>query len=196
MTYKAASTPGLAEMYVAALNGNSNRPLPRPDAGDRYAFHGSDPANAVSTPVRLYTNAVGFQAVGESCSDGFGNYSVLGGKTVPAIGTTFTLESFGLPPSSPLLFMLSLGTNLPPLDLAFMGAPTCILRQNMDLQIRLATSAGDASRAEGAFALPIPVPNNPGLRGVGFTVQLGVIDRNSQRAFPFTVTNGLAVTLQ
>lgn len=196
VTYKAASTPGLAEMYVVSLNGNSNVPVLRADVGDRYAFHGSSPANTTSTPVRLYANAVGFKAVGDSCSDGFGNHSVLGGKNVPAIGTTFTLESFGLPPSAPLLFMMSLGTNLPPLDLAIMGAPGCILRQNMDIQIRLATSAGDASRAEGAFVLPIPVPNNPGLRGLGFTVQLGVIDSNSKRNFPFNVTNGLEVTLQ
>ena len=192
-TYKASTTPGLAEMYTVAMNSNGNQ---RRDNGDRYAFHGSDPANTTSTPVRLYANAPGFKAVGESCSDGFGNFSVLGGKTPPAIGATFTLETFGLPPAAPLLFMLSVGTNLPPLDLVVMGAPGCVLRQNMTLQVPLKTSPGNVNRAEGGFSLPIPVPNNPGLRGLGLTVQFGAIDSNSSQAFPFVVTNGLEITIQ
>lgn len=195
-TYKASATPGLAEMYVVGLNGNSNTPVLLPDIGDEYAFHGSSPTNTVSTPVRFYANAPGFKAVGESCSDGFGNFSVLGGKTPPKIGTTFLIEGAGMPPSSPMLFMMGLGTNLPPVDLGFMGAPGCVLRQTMQFQIALATSGGNASRAEGGFALPIPVPNDQALKGFGFTVQFGMIDSNSTRAFPFTVTNGLEVTLQ
>ena len=192
-TYRASANPGLAEMYTVAMNSNGNQSR---DNGDRYAFHGSNPTNTTSTPVRLYANAVGFKAVGESCSDGFGNFSVLGGKTPPAIGTTFILEAFGLPPTAPLLFMLSLGTNLPPLDLAIMGAPSCILRQTMTLQVPLQTNPGNASRAEGSFILPVPVPNNAGLRGLGLTVQFGAIDSNSPRSFPFLVTNGLEITIQ
>ena len=48
--YTAPDIPGLVELYtvVNSVNGNGNT------FGDAYGFHGFEPANTVSTPVRLY----------------------------------------------------------------------------------------------------------------------------------------------
>ncbi|MCA8955070.1 MAG: hypothetical protein KDC87_03295 [Planctomycetes bacterium] len=192
-SWKAPATPGLAELYTAVNTANGDLR----NTGDMFGFHGANPNDTVSTPVRLYANATGCVAVGDSCSDGYGNFSVLGGASVPSVGNTgFKVEGFGLPPSAPLLFMLSLGKNLGGFDMAPLGAPGCVLRTTLQIQITAATSGGSASRAEGSFSAPLPIPNDPNLRGIGFTVQMGAIDNNSTRAFPLLVTNGLEVTIQ
>ncbi|MCA8958230.1 MAG: hypothetical protein KDC87_19290, partial [Planctomycetes bacterium] len=191
--WKAPATPGLAEIYTAVNNTNGDRL----ETGDQYSFHGADPAATVCTPIRLYANPVGCVATGDSCPDGYGNYSVLGGASVPSVGNTaFKLEAFGLPPSAPLLMMLSVGTNLGGFDMAPLGAPGCVLRTTLQIQLQAATSAGDAKRAEGSFIAPLGIPNQPALKGFAFTVQMGAIDANSTRAFPLLVTNGLEVTIQ
>ena len=192
-TWKAPTTPGLAEMYVVANAVNGNL---RADAGDLWAFHGSSPTNTVSTPVRLYANAPGCVAVGGSCADGYGNYSVLGAPLPPTVGNSaFKLESHGLPPGQPLLLMMTIGGNLPAFDMSQLGAPGCFLRTTLQLQFIASTTTGDASRAEGTFTVPVPIPNQPILKGLKFTVQNGVIDGNSQRLFPMVVTNALEVTI-
>ena len=191
--WKAPSTGGLAELYtvVNCVNGNGS------NSGDSFSFHGSSPTNAVSTPVRLYANAAaGVKPTGTSCSDGFGNFSVLGAPLQPTIGNTaFKIEGFGLPPSSPLLVMLSLGGNVPGFDMALLGAPGCVLRTTMQVQFVSGTGAGNAQRAEGSFVLPLPIPNNSMLKNITFAVQFGVVDSNTKRSFGFTVTNGLECTI-
>ena len=76
-----------------------------------------------------------------------------------------------------------------------LGAPGCFLRTTLQLQFIASTTTGDASRAEGTFTGPVPIPNQPILKGLKFTVQNGVIDGNSQRLFPMVVTNALEVTI-
>lgn len=191
--WKAPSTPGLAELYtvVNTVNGDTHT------TGDAWAFHASNPTSTLSTPVRLYSLPTGVRAVGESCPDGFGNYAVLGAPSVPSVGNSgFKLEGFGLPPSSPLLFMLSVGKATPGFDLAPAGAPGCVLYTSMQLQIGVASGPGNASRSEGVLTIPLPIPNQQTLRGLQFTVQYGVIDSNSKRPFSFTTTNGVEVTIQ
>jgi hypothetical protein len=190
--YTAPAKPGLVELYavVNCTNGNGER------SGDSYSFHGSSPSNTTSTPVRLYANAgTGVKPTGESCSDGFGNHSVLGAKTIPTRGTNFVLEAFGMAPAAPMLIMFSIGGNVPAFDLAPLGAPGCLLRTTIQIEAVAATGAGNASRAEGAFTLPVPIPSNTP-KGLVFAVQFGFIDSKSKRAFPFTVTNGLECTVQ
>jgi hypothetical protein len=62
--------------------------------------------------------------------------------------------------------------------------------------VGVASGPGDASRAEGALALPLGIPNQPALRGLKFAVQYGMIDVNSKRAFGFMTTNALEITIQ
>lgn len=192
--WKAPATGGLAELYTAVNNTNGNANT----TGDTWAFHGSKPTNTISTPVRLYANAAaGIKPTGESCPDGFGNYSVLGAPVVPTVGNSaFKVEAFGMAPSAQLLIMISIGGNVPGFDMKTLGAPGCVLRTAIQLQAVAGTGPGDASRAEGALTLPVPIPNDSTLKGLTFAMQFGFIDKNSNRAFPFTVTNGLEITIQ
>ena len=95
-----------------------------------------------------------------------------------------------------MLIMLSVGGNVSGFDMAPLGAPGCILRTTIQIEAIVATSAGNASRAEGSLAVPLPIPNDNNLKGFVFSVQFGAIDSNSLRPFPLTVTNGLEITIQ
>jgi hypothetical protein len=192
--WKAPVTPGLVELYTVV--NCSNADVPSSSGGDSWGFHGASTVATISTPVRLYANAAtGVKPTGESCPDGFGNHSVLGAKTVPTRGSTLILEAFGMAPSAPVLIMFSIGGNVPPFDLRPLGAPGCLLRTAIQLEAVAATGPGNASRAEGSFILPVPIPGNTP-KGLVFAAQFGFIDTNSKRAFPFTVTNGVECTVQ
>src|SRR5690606_6820338 len=104
-SWKAPATAGLAELFVVVNNVNGNN---FNDIGDRWACHGASPTATTSPPVRLYANPVGVKAIGASCADGFGNFSVFGAPQPPTVGNAnFAVEAFGLPPAAPTLFMLS-----------------------------------------------------------------------------------------
>lgn len=193
LTWRAPTQPGLVELYTVHNHVNGNR---QADPGDLWAFHGASPTANTSTPVRLYANASGNVAIGDSCPDGFGNYSVLGSPEVPSVGNTnYKLEVFGAAPSAPMLLMVGTGAPLN-LDMGFMGAPGCVLQTNMLLQAVVQTGPGNAARAEGSFTLPVPIPNQQALRGSKLLIQFGFVDANSQRSFSFTTTNGLELTVQ
>jgi hypothetical protein len=193
--WKAPTAPGLTELYTVVNCANNDQPVAL-RVGDSWGFHGASTTAVKSTPVRLYTNAAtGVKPTGESCPDGFGNYSVLGAKTVPTRGATLILEAFGMAPSAPMLIMFSIGGNVPPFDLKPLGAPSCLLRTTIQIEAVVATGGGDASRGEGSFTLPIPIPANTP-KGLVFAAQFGFIDTNSKRAFPFTLTNGVECTVQ
>ena len=194
--WRAPATGGLAELYTV-VNCVDGGIIPN-TTGDSWSFHGSNPTATVSTPVRLYANATpGIKPTGNSCSDGFGNFSVLGAPSVPSVGNSaFRIEGFGMPPLAPLLFMLSIGGNVPGFDMAVLGAPGCVLRTGIQSQAQVLTGPGNRTRAEGSLSLPIPIPNDGTLRGLTVAVQFGFIDSSSNRSFPFTVTNGLEITIQ
>ncbi len=191
--YKAPTTPGLVEFYTVAMASNDNG---KKDSGDQYAFHGADPTDTASTPVRMFVNAAGVKPVGTSCGDGYGNYSVLGSPTTPVVGGAFKLEAHGLPTSSRALLMISAGGNIPPVDLKYMGAGGCVLRTTFLLQVPLMTSGGNESHSEGTVILPTMLPNDPGLRGATVTLQVGALDKKPIRPFPMLVTNAIEVTIK
>jgi hypothetical protein len=191
-SWKAPATGGLAECYVVVNATNDDLS----NAGDSWSFHGSSPRNATCTPVRFYANAKGAKATGESCPDGYGNYSVLGVPEAPAIGTsTFRLEGFGLPPAAPLLVMVSIGGNVPGFDLKALGAPGCVLRTKLTLEALAVTKPGNAMRSEGSFTLPLPIPNQTSLRGLVVAAQFMALDKKSTHPFPVVVTNGIEFTI-
>lgn len=190
--YKAPTTPGLVEFYTVGLTSNGDG---KRDAGDKYAFHGSDPANTVSTPVRMFVNAPAIKPVGSSCDDGYGNYSVLGASTTAKLGTVFQLEAHGLPTAASALLMISVGANVPGFDMGVMGAPGCVLRTAMLIEVPLITSGGAVSRSEGKLVLPLPVPNDAKLKGLVLSIQVGALDAKPKRAFPMIVTNAIEATI-
>ena len=191
-----AALPGLTEMFVVAnaVNGNG-----RSDGGDQWALHSAVPSGlaAKATPVRLFVNAPGVRSTGPGCDDGYGNFSVLGAATSPTLGnSSFKLEAHGLPTSAQFMVMLSIGGGVPPFDMAVMGAPGCMLRTLMQLSVNGTTTPGNALRAEGRVELPLAIPNDPNLRGITLSIQVGALDGNPKRSFPMIVTNGIEMTIQ
>lgn len=191
--YKAPTTPGLVEFYYVGMASDGDG---RGDPGDKYGFFGADPSSLISTPVRFYVNAPFVTSVGESCTDGYGNHSVLGSPTTPRVGGPLRLEAYGLPPMSRALLMLGIGKATPGFDMAPMGAAGCVLRTTLALQLVLQTTGGRAAFAEGRLILPGALPNDPNLKGATLSVQVGAIDNNSKRAFPMLVTNTIELKVQ
>jgi len=188
------TTTGLSEFYVVAnaVNGNGLA-----DGGDDWAFHSSKLLATVPTPVRMFVNAAGVQATGPGCDDGYGNFSVLGARTSPTTGNVgFKLEAHGLPASAQFMIMMSVGGGAPPIDMTLMGAPGCFLRTAMQLNLSGTTSGGDSLRGEGTVIMPLPIPNDPNLKGLVLSLQAGALDGNSKRSFPMIVTNGIELTIQ
>ena len=184
---------GLAELFVVAnaVNGNG-----RADGGDDWAFHSSKLLASKPTPVRLFVNATGVKTTGPGCDDGHGNFSVLGAATSPTTGNSnFTLEAHGLPTSAQFMLMLSIGGGVVPFDMGVMGAPDCFLRTTMQLTVNGTTGPGDALRGEGKVVLPLPIPNDPNLKGLVLSLQLGALDSKPKRNFPMVVTNGIEMTI-
>lgn len=192
--YTAPVTPGLVELFAVSntVDGDGNN-----GSGDMWAFHGADDRATIATPVRLFVNATGVQAIGEGCVGGFGNVPVLGSRQVPTVGNAnFTLEVHGAPPTAALGLMLGVGAFNPPIDLGLFGITGCVLHLNPLVTFNATTGAGDAQRGEGSASLPVPIPGGPGLRGRTMLFQAYLADPASGRPLPLTLTNGLAVTLQ
>lgn len=192
--YTAPTTPGLVELFAVSntVDGDGNN-----GSGDMWAFHGVDDRATIATPVRLFVNATGVQAIGEGCVGGFGNVPVLGSRHVPTVGNAgFALEVHGAPPTAALGLMLGVGAFTPPIDLGLFGIPGCVLHLNPLVTVNATTGTGDAQRGEGSAILQVPIPGGPGLRSRTILFQAYLADPASGRPLPLTLTNGLAVTLQ
>lgn len=70
-----------------------------------------------------------------------------------------------------------------PFDLGLIGAPRCQLLVSMDVQLRLVTDAA------GNATVPIPIPDNPDLLGLGLFLQTLVVDGRSN-ALGLSATRG------
>jgi hypothetical protein len=191
--FNAPTTPGLVDVYtvVNTVNGDFDT------GGDIVGFHGPD--NMVNTPVRLFVNAQGVQPIGQSCEGGFGNYPVLGCPTPSQIGNTgFTVEVHGVPGGTPVWFFFGLDPNPVPLSVGAL-LPGCEFLTPLDapnpLFVATATP-GSGPRAEGVASIALPIPNLPTITpGDQFVVQGLVLDLNAPGQLPFTVTNGVVITL-
>jgi hypothetical protein len=189
-----ATQAGLAELFtvVNAVNGDG-----RADGGDEWAFHSARLIATQSTPVRLFVNAAGVTSTGDGCADGYGNHPVFGAATSPSVGNSaFTLEAHGLPGAAQFLLMMSVGGGVTGFDMAPLGAPGCVLRTNLQISVSGLTGPGDSLRGEGSVVLPVPIPNDPKLKGLVLSLQLGALDSNPKRSFPMIVTNGLELKVQ
>jgi hypothetical protein len=112
-------------------------------------------------------NRPGFATFGLGCP---GAGAQLSARTLPALGTTFTLDAIGLPVSG--LVSVLLGTSnltwgaLPlPLDLGLIGLPGCSLYTSVELATGVPNNAGTATWS-------VPIPNDPSLRGLTFFDQV------------------------
>jgi len=193
--YKAPSTAGLVNLYMAVNTANGDG---SEATGENWGFHGFDSAAQDSTPVRLFVNAAGVTGLGTACAGGFEQYPVLGSRTVPSVGNAgFAIEGHGLAPGAGAVLFLASNPAWAPLDLSIIGVAGCTLHVDPgQVTIGTATSAGVASRAEGKATIALPIPGNTGLRGQRFDVQLAIVDLANGRNTPITLTNGLAITVQ
>src|SRR5688572_17500268 len=88
----ASTTPGPFEIYTVSntVNGDG-QPI-----GDQWGFYGINAATSINVPVRMYVNAAGVVASGDSCQGAFGYFPVLGARTSPAVGNAqFAVEMHG-----------------------------------------------------------------------------------------------------
>ena len=196
-TYTAPATPGPVELTSAAMAANNSGGT----GGDQFSFTGFDANATVGTPVRLYVLPAGLTNLGNPCSDGYANRPVLGALTSPNIGNTgFQFHMVGTAPSA--FAMLLMGINPP----GFLGVPLDIIGINgcmgyvaNPLAMPSAiTGAGNTMRAEGACTFAFPIPSSTAYIGFAFDVQGAVLDGSvaATRALPFTMSNGVHVTVQ
>ena len=108
----------------------------------------------------------------------------------------FALEVFGAAPVSPLVVLIGANPNFQPFDLGVIGITGCTLYVDVAVDLAAMTSAGDAPRGEGTATIGAPIPNDPGIRGFAIEAQVGIVDVNSGRGTPITMTNALSITIQ
>ncbi len=194
--YTAPSTAGLVRFWAVVNTANGNLL----NTGEQFAWHGSAHNNSFSTPVRLYVNGKGVQAVGVGCPDGNRNVGVWGAPVAPVLGQVFKLEGHGLPPAQLCLLGIGLQKIFTPVSVAALGAPGCFLNTDLALQLLLNTPGTNTLKnrqlGAGTFVLSAPIPNTIGLRGRLIRTQLLVVDQDSKNSFPIVFTNGLVMTVQ
>lgn len=191
--YTAPATPGLVELYtvVNTVNGDGVS-----NALDYWGFHGYSAGATIATPVRLFVNATGITALGDSCVGSWGQYPVLGSKTAPILGNAaFAFELHGAAPYSTAALLLGANPSWVPIDLTAIGVTGCKLQVDTLTTLSVATSSGDILRAEGTATLGIPIPNNPVLVGGNLQAQMAILDTNVARPIKVTLTNGLAIVI-
>ncbi len=194
--YIAPTKAGLVEFWtvVNTVDGNGY------NTNDQWAWHGSSTFNDFSTPVRLYVNAKGVQAVGTGCADGNRNVGVFGAPLTPTIGQMFRLEGFGLPPGQKCLLAFGFQKTFTPVSTANLGAPNCFLNTDLWLQLFFQTTGTNTKKnrqlGSGTFTLAALVPNQSSLKGRLLRAQLLVVDQDSKNSFPVVFTNGLVMTVQ
>ncbi len=187
--YTAPATPGVIEIWAAGNTADGDAS----ENGDSWAFLGGAQAN--SAPTRLYANAAGVTNLGDGCVGGFGQWPVLGAPQSPTVGNpTFRLELHSAPPATAAIFLL--GTTPVSLSLTPFGVDNCTLYTLPSLQLTIPTSpGGTAVNGDGTAALPLPLPNNPAIRGVMLHAQVLVIDPASGRPANATMSNAVTITV-
>lgn len=192
--YSAPTNPGLVELYTVVNTVNGDRD---DDNGDMWGFHGSDSTSSTSTPVRLFVQTQGVRSLGPGCVGSFGNWPVFGAAQSPTVGNqAFALELHGAAPSSSIVLMVGANPNQQPIDLTAIGATGCRLYVDVAASINSMTSAGNAARGDGRATFPIPLPNNPSIRGQAIQAQTVILDNRNGRPLPVTLTNGLSITFR
>ncbi len=194
--YAAPTTAGLVRFWAVVNTANGNFL----NTGEQFAWHGSAHNNSFSTPVRLYVNGKGVQAVGVGCPDGNRNVGVWGAPVAPVLGQVFKLEGHGLPPAQLCLLAIGFQRNFTPVSVANLGAGGCFLNTDLALQLLFKTTGINTKKnrqlATGTFTLPAQIPNQNSLKGTLFRTQLLVVDQDSKNSFPIIFTNGLVMTVQ
>lgn len=158
-----------------------------------------NPATSASFITNILANAANFtlfkgvQRLGDSSSHvigtgcaGTAGVPQLLSPILPQIGISSTLQLANLPLNVGV-FVLSLAPMNPPLDLTFLGAPTCTLYQQLDV---LATAFGTGGTATYSLA----IPNSPALVGTQLFSQ-GVSLDPAANALGLTTSNGLVATI-
>ena len=192
--YTAPTTAGLVQMFVVGLTADGNG---GDNSADLWSFHNADATATTSTPLRLYVNAIGVTPIGSACAGSYGQVPVLGAKEVPSVGNAnFAIEVHGAAPSSPTLMLLGANAAWQPLDLGFIGVTGCKLLVDPLVTMAGMTGAGDAKRAEGVWTQPLAIPNDPGLVGGAFQIQVAIVDASNGRPTPLTLTNAIGIKVQ
>ena len=101
----------------------------------------------------------------------------------PVVGGSYIVEAHATPPNQP--GSLWIGVNRIELDLAFLGFPGCVVRNERLVSIRAVTGL------DGRASLALSVPQNASLLGVAFQYQWLVLDFTVPG---LAVSNGLTVT--
>lgn len=105
----------------------------------------------------------------------------------PVLGTTFDLVTNNVPALVPLAFLFAGDTQLPGIDLSFVGMPGCNGYTNANLTSATIPVVGTS----GTFSLPIP--NNPVFAGATVTFQS--VAFSLATPLNLITSNGLAATL-
>jgi hypothetical protein len=109
------------------------------------------------------------------------------------LGTTTTYTLSNATASAPYLLSVGIQLDRPygmpaPVDLAFIGAPGCMLWNSGDITV------GGTTTAAGGASLPVPIPNDMGLRGLEVGLQVFVISPGFNPA-GVTSSNGIGAFL-
>lgn len=195
-TYTAPTTPGPVELTSCGMSSNGSG-----SSGDRFAFNGFDNNATAATPLRLYVLPAGVTNRGSGCADAYGNQSVLGATSAPAVGNTaFACQLIGAAPAS--LAVLWIGFNppgFPGLDLgALAGLTGCHgYVASPAATLTSLTGAGSAVRGEGTATFALPMPNLATLHGMVVDVQAACVDNSvaGSRSFPLSFSNGLTIAI-
>lgn len=195
-SYTAPTAAGPLLLTVCGMSSNGSG-----SSGDRFSFHGFDNNATTATPVRLFVLPAGVANKGAACADGFGNQSVLGANSAPAVGNTgFACELIGAAPNA-LAFLLT-GFNPPGFTSLNLGALFGLTGCSGYVASPLSTiggftSAGSAMMAEGTASFPLAIPNIATLSGVVINVQGAYFDNSigAARALPISFSNGLTITI-
>jgi hypothetical protein len=181
---------------------STNQPVAPP--GSLIVFDSSTGATlhtvALGNLWNIYTTAwqdaspvATFEPYGVGCSGTLGVPSLAAAPgSRPQLGSTFTARASNLPFGIALLQIglsnTSIGGSTPlPLDLGFLGMPTCSLLVDPQLS---ATMVGVGTAADWSWSLPA----SPGLFGISFYAQAFSLDP-AANAFGFAASNGAIATL-
>jgi len=205
--FTAPAAAGLVELTSAALSVDNNSST----TNDYFSFSGFDKTATSATPLRLFVLPTGVTNIGTSCSDGYGNMSVLGANNSPTVGNAgFELQLHGAAPGSMAFAWGSIGAGGFSSSLNSFGLNGCTAYiQTVGASQTAITGGGLAVRAEGSATFALPIPNNPALIGSKYHVQSGYFDTSVSSAVPagstvaglprsldLSFTNGLEITIQ
>jgi hypothetical protein len=113
------------------------------------------------------------------------------------VGATFSINLSRVRPGVDALLLLGTsnsswqGAPLP-LDLAPFGMPGCLLRTSIEAQLAFRASG---TGSKGFVVAPLPVPNDPSLRGARFYAQWIVTEQDATGLFR-SMTRALALQIQ